>query len=542
MDQDGFTDVGLWVPGRSGTVPESSAEWFFLMSNDLPNLPDQQPFPPSSLPAFFDFAAPPDLLNHPFSPTPLGADLYSQFGDEFATPIVANFDPPLAPKSAAQADDTSAPTSKVTALPATSSSKFTVSWSGQDTGGSGIGTYDVYVSDNGGRYQPFMQHTAATSAAFNGTVGHSYGFFSVATDKSGNRQDTPTAAQATTRVQSLSKFATTTTLSSSSRVVVRGQTATLTATVSAGAGNAAPGGTVTFRDGTTVLSSVPVVNGVASYSTSRLSVRTHSITATYSGDSGDLASKSATFSETVAAAALEPDPSIAGATALYVGGTAGNDVITFRPSNSTGGISVTIQNAATGGATVSLGRFAPTGHIIAYGLAGNDTIQAATSKINGVVYTVSTPAVFFGGDGNDKLIGGNAADVLVGGAGNDTLVGGSGRDVLFGGAGADKVYGGLTSGPTNSDDGNLIVGDATVYDASAAALGKIASVWSGPGDYNSRINTLLNASLPDVKFDSNSVLDDHTVDQLFAAAGQDWFWNVSGQDIINGLQPGVRVN
>src|SRR5262249_53731917 len=33
MDQDGFTDVGLWVPGRSGSVPESSAEWSFLMSN-----------------------------------------------------------------------------------------------------------------------------------------------------------------------------------------------------------------------------------------------------------------------------------------------------------------------------------------------------------------------------------------------------------------------------------------------------------------------------------------------------------------------------
>jgi hypothetical protein len=542
MDQDGFTDVGLWVPGRSGTVPESSAEWFFLMSNDLPNLPGQQPFDPDELPAFSDFSVPPDLLNHPFSPTPLGADLYAQFGDEFATPIVANFDPPLAPTSAAQANDTTAPTSSVTALPATSASRFTVSWSGQDTGGSGISAYDVYVSDNGGRYKPFMQHTTATSSTFNGAVGHSYSFFSVATDQAGNRQDTPTGAQATTRIQSLSKFATTTSLNSSSRVVVRGQNATFTATVSAGAGNAAPGGTVTFRDGTTVLASVPVANGVATYSTSKLAVKTHSITASYSGDSNDLASKSATFSASVAAAALEPDPSIAGATALYVGGTAGNDVITFRPANASGGISVTIQGASTGGATVSLGRFAPTGHIIAYGLAGNDTIQVATSKIGGIVYAVSTPAMFFGGDGNDKLIGGNAVDVLIGGAGNDTLIGGGGRDVLIGGTGADKVYGGLTSGATDSNDGNLIVGDATTYDASEAALGKLAAAWNGSADYNTRINAILNASLPDIKFDSTSVINDHAVDQLFAAAGLDWFWNVSGQDTINGLQPGVRVN
>ena len=57
-----------------------------MRDNDLPNLPGQQPFAPDSLPAFSDFSVPPDLLNHPFSPTPLGADLYVQFGDEFATP------------------------------------------------------------------------------------------------------------------------------------------------------------------------------------------------------------------------------------------------------------------------------------------------------------------------------------------------------------------------------------------------------------------------------------------------------------------------
>ena len=48
--------------------------------------------------------------------------------------------------------DAGAPTSSVAALPATEdSTTFTVSWSGQDdAGGSGIASYDVYVSDNGG--------------------------------------------------------------------------------------------------------------------------------------------------------------------------------------------------------------------------------------------------------------------------------------------------------------------------------------------------------------------------------------------------------
>jgi hypothetical protein len=39
-------------------------------------------------------------LNHPFSPAPLGNDLFAQFGDNFALPIVGNFDPPVAKSTA----------------------------------------------------------------------------------------------------------------------------------------------------------------------------------------------------------------------------------------------------------------------------------------------------------------------------------------------------------------------------------------------------------------------------------------------------------
>ena len=98
--------------------------------------------------------------------------------------------------------DVGAPTSTVTALPPTeSSTSFTVSWSGQDdTGGSGIATYSIFVSDNGGAFTPFLTDTASTSATFTGVVGHTYGFYSVATDNVGNVQGTPGAAQTTTTV------------------------------------------------------------------------------------------------------------------------------------------------------------------------------------------------------------------------------------------------------------------------------------------------------------------------------------------------------
>jgi hypothetical protein len=104
--------------------------------------------------------------------------------------------------SAAQATtkvDTVAPTSSVAVLPAFSKPSFLVSWSGtDDTGGSGIATYNVFVSDNGGPFTLFQTNTTQTSSTFNGTVGHVYGFYSVATDKAGNQQATPAAAQATT--------------------------------------------------------------------------------------------------------------------------------------------------------------------------------------------------------------------------------------------------------------------------------------------------------------------------------------------------------
>ena len=34
-------------------------------------------------------------LNHPFTPVPFGFDLYAEFGNETALPLVGNFDPPV---------------------------------------------------------------------------------------------------------------------------------------------------------------------------------------------------------------------------------------------------------------------------------------------------------------------------------------------------------------------------------------------------------------------------------------------------------------
>src|SRR5262249_37285323 len=86
--------------------------------------------------------------------------------------------------------DAGAPSSHVAPLPAKeTSSNFTLSWSGQDdAGGSGIASYDVFVSDNGGPFVPFVTSTTQTSATFQGANRHTYAFFSVATDNVGHVQ------------------------------------------------------------------------------------------------------------------------------------------------------------------------------------------------------------------------------------------------------------------------------------------------------------------------------------------------------------------
>ena len=91
------------------------------------------------------------------------------------------------------------PISTVTALPALSKPSFTVAWSGTDAGGPGIGTFDIFVSDNGGPFTPFLTGTTLKSATFSGVGGHTYGFYSVAIDSDGIRGATPSIAQTSTQ-------------------------------------------------------------------------------------------------------------------------------------------------------------------------------------------------------------------------------------------------------------------------------------------------------------------------------------------------------
>jgi RHS repeat-associated protein len=106
-------------------------------------------------------------------------------------------------KEALNTIDAAAPSSSVNALAATVSSTFTVNWTGvDDAGGSGIAFYDIYVAIDGGSYALWLDDAVGTSASCTGSVGHTYHFYSVATDNVGHSESAPAAADAQTRTDS----------------------------------------------------------------------------------------------------------------------------------------------------------------------------------------------------------------------------------------------------------------------------------------------------------------------------------------------------
>jgi hypothetical protein len=132
--------------------------------------------------------------------------------------------------------DSGPPASTVSPLPATTTANsFTVNMTGSDdSGGSGVGSFALYVSTDGGPFvagpsgipaQAGSNGTFTGSTTFNSAQGHTYRFYSVAADNVGNVEAATAAAQATITVLPQS------TLTAVSGAGPYAGTATLTATL-----------------------------------------------------------------------------------------------------------------------------------------------------------------------------------------------------------------------------------------------------------------------------------------------------------------------
>ncbi len=79
LNQDGVDDLGLWVAGSADKIGEGKAEWYFLLSDRIGT----------------GQGTAASVLFDPYSPDPLGNDLFAIFGDRHSLPLFGNFDPPV---------------------------------------------------------------------------------------------------------------------------------------------------------------------------------------------------------------------------------------------------------------------------------------------------------------------------------------------------------------------------------------------------------------------------------------------------------------
>jgi hypothetical protein len=296
---------------------------------------------------------------------------------------------------------------------------------------------------------------------------------------------------------------------------VRGQARTFTLTASDPSSvDQAAGFTfaITWGDGSTQTVSGPSGTTVSHVYTAS---GTYTVKVTAKDKDGGTSAAAAQM-DTITAVALETDPTDPSKTALFVGGTTGADTIIVKPADANGTLNVKVGST-------NLGNFKPTGHVIVYGQAGDDTIKLQSATINGKTVYVTAPAFLFGGDGNDTLdtSGSSANNVLEGGAGDDTLKAGGGRDLLVGGLGADVLHG--------ADGDDILIGGTTDHDNNLAALNAIMAEWGRTdADHATRVKHLsgtlsggLNAA---TLLTASTVHDDAAIDTLFGEGGSDWFF------------------
>ncbi len=246
--------------------------------------------------------------------------------------------------------DVDPPTSAVTALPTVETVTagaptltFPVAWSGTDKG-SGVKSYTVYVSDNGGAYTPWQTAVSTTTANYTGTTGHTYGFYSIATDGAGNIEAVKTTADTTTLVSTL--IGTISTIEASATTATVGTSLTFTATIAPASGNGTPTGTVTFMDGgTTVLGTGTLASGKATFATTALAVGGHTVTAVYGGASIYAGSTSASVTVTITAGSPDFNISLSPGSGAISGSGTASTTVSLTPA---GGFTTAITLACSG--------------------------------------------------------------------------------------------------------------------------------------------------------------------------------------------------
>ena len=289
--------------------------------------------------------------------------------------------------------------------------------------------------------------------------------------------------------------ATTTSLASSKNPSVFGQSVTFTTTVKAASpGSGTPTGSVIFLDGSTVLATVNLSGGTATYSTTTLAVAAHTITVSYSGDGNFLASGSTALTQTV-----NPDATTTKATSSANPSVFGQSV-TFTAT-----VAVSSPGIGTPTGTVTfLDGSTVIGTAVLSGISGNDQ---ATFTTTGLAIGAHTIKASYGGDTNSvaspssaltQTVKAASTTVSLASSANPSVVG---QSVTFSATVSIVSPGsGTLTGTVSFYSGFTLLGTESVnstglasYTTSSLAVGtySIKAVYGNDPDFNTSTSAVL---------------------------------------------------
>lgn len=402
--------------------------------------------------------------------------------------IVFDLNAPIVTNVWTNTMDAEPPTSSVAALPAVGHFRsFPVSWSASDGAGSGAVSYDVFVSIDGGQFILWRDDTTLTSDTYAGSFGHSYAFYSVATDGVGFVEAAPIVADAVTQVvdPATVEFL-------NGQIVMNGGPDFDVVTFFPGAG----AGQVLVRVNATTWGPFQSPSKLVAHGNGgndRMVVdRTAAMPATpaeFHGGAGR-------------------DRLFGGSANDLIFGDAGRDELDGGDGHDRlfGGDDDDVLNGRNG-------------HDVLYGEAGNDRLRGYVGN-----------DMLFGGVGRDYLVGDGGNNVLVGGEGGDRLGAATGRNIMIGSAGRDIVGGG--------DGGAILISGTTTHDANEVALLAILAEWSSSRTLAERVARLtagVGAGHYALTF-NGTVQNDDSWSVLEGGAGEDWFFKFRKDTLLTANQ------
>ena len=288
--------------------------------------------------------------------------------------------------------------------------------------------------------------------------------------------------------QAVTKWISSTTVSSSNASGTVGSPITFSVTVTP-TSTVVPTGTVVLKDGTTILSTLPLdETGTATYTTSSLSVGLHIITASFSADATNAISSSANYQQTIqqiattTTLASSANPSNGGAV-LHLSAK----VIPDTTNNITGLLTgtVTLKEgstvlgsgtlAADGTYTLDIGSLQVATHLIVATYNGATNYSASSSAALNQQVTLATTSVQLTSSAN-PIVAGNNITLTAVVAGNGAIPTGK---VTFFDSGTSLGSTTLnSSGQANLTIGNLVSGDHLViasYGGDTADNGSVSA-------------------------------------------------------------------